>query len=746
MILQSPVVNNTTVYYQMNSTNKSFLEMVDFLNKKGIKNDRFFMVLFDPDLYNINPHDPRLNAFMKKKIFNECLRNYWYFLREVIRIEDQGSTSGGIPYRLHRGNLALNYCTIMNLNIFLELPRQFGKTISICCRLLWVYLFGTTNSQMLLLNKKHDDSKLNLERIKTLRKLLPTYLQLNDNYGANGSKVKSVDRAETISNVTNGNAIKTVPAARNPAGAQNIGRGNTQPIQWYDEFAFIPYNKDIFNAATPAYSKASENAKRNGAPFGILISTTPGELTNNPGLYAFKFKEMATKFTENWYDLSYQDVMKIVDSNDSSTFVYIKFTYTQLGAGQAYLTRMIREMQKDWVAIRREVLLEWAKSSTNSPFTEEELSIVKNYIREPIARMKLGRIYDLNIYEPINPENPPIIGVDVSGGYYRDSSTITIIDSSSTRVVADLNCNYLSPNDLAYILVELVTKYCPNAVVNIERNGGFGASVVSALKDSPIKRNLYYEVKDKVIEERYDGFKINQKKVKTRVFGLDSSKVVRDLLIEILRQRMENHKDKFISPIIFEELNTLEVKSNGKVEHSSTGHDDQIFSYLMALYVWYYGEDLRENWGIKKGTIDTDRNVAEEILSLEDQYQDFDVTPYIKNESINNATGLSEEDLVEQQMKYIQSVKTYSQGEWFAKEFIEDEKAMEELLRTPVGRKAYKEKTGATDEEINSLVGFETNVSNKIYRDFYGDEIEDPDANFTNPDDVVKNFFNTQFM
>ena len=79
---------------------------------------------------------------------------------------------------------------------------------------------------------------------------------------------------------------------------------------------------------------------------------------------------------------------------------------------------------------------------------------------------------------------------------------------------------------------------------------GFGASVLAALINSKVKQNLYFEIKDRVIEETNDGIRIVRKKQKTRVFGLDSTKDRRDLLIEILRQRMEYHKDKFISPII----------------------------------------------------------------------------------------------------------------------------------------------------------------------------------------------------
>ena len=64
---------------------------------------------------------------------------------------------------------------------------------------------------------------------------------------------------------------------------------------------------------------------------------------------------------------------------------------------------------------------------------------------------------------------------------------------------------------------------------------------------------------------------------KVREYGFTETKASRELLMGILRDRMDNHKAKFISPIIYSELCTLEVKKNGRIEHSSNAHDDQIF-------------------------------------------------------------------------------------------------------------------------------------------------------------------------
>ena len=155
-------------------------------------------------------------------------------------------------------------------------------------------------------------------------------------------------------------------------------------------------------------------------------------------------------------------------------------------------------------------------------------------------------------------------------------------------------------------------------VAHISKHQGYGSTVISKLIKMGIKKNLYYEIKDVVVEEKQDGIHSYKQKIRTKVFGLNSTKEVRKLLIDILIERVENHKDKIISPIIYNELLGMEIKRNGKVEHSNSTHDDQVFSMLMALYVWYEGINLSERYGIKKTSIKTDDEVDEQI----DYYND----------------------------------------------------------------------------------------------------------------------------
>lgn len=76
-MVQTQIVAQQTIYYHMETTNQSFIDMHYFLKQKGIKNNAFFLILYDRDLAGVDPRDPNLTPTMKQKILRECICNYW---------------------------------------------------------------------------------------------------------------------------------------------------------------------------------------------------------------------------------------------------------------------------------------------------------------------------------------------------------------------------------------------------------------------------------------------------------------------------------------------------------------------------------------------------------------------------------------------------------------------------------------------------------------------------------------------
>ena len=736
MAVQSSLIMPRVVYCHKETTNQSFIDMHYYLKSIGVQNNDFFLALLDPGLASVDPRDPHLSTFMKTRVMNECRNNYWYFLREVVRVPEQGGdVIGGTRYKLNRGNLALSYLSIYNFNIYIEMPRQTGKTVGTELRLLWCYNFGTTNSEIMLLHKDHSGSKKNLKDIKNFRDALPSYLQMSSAIGMNGKLLKVPNTIVMIENPYNHNKITTFPSSKSKASADILGRGLTMPLQWYDEFAFIPYNRVVYNAATPAFSRASANAKRNGAPYGIIISSTPGDILTDSGLYAYDIVDKSTKWQDKFYDLTPEQLYDLKNQNTNTAFWYIKYSYQQLGYGPDWFKNQVIQLNKDWAAVRREIMLEWIQISENAAFSQEDLDAISNFLREPIRSVDFGRFkqYQFLVYEDIDPAYPPIIGVDVAGATYQDSSAITVVDSKTTRVTATFSCNYITTDDLANMIYELVTKYMPNAVVNIERNG-VGHGVVGKLKNTSIRKNLYYEIKQKEIEEAFNGVRLEKVTRKVRIYGLDSTHDVRERLIEILYERVRYHKDKFIAKVIKDEMAGMQVKKNGKVEHSDQTHDDQVFSYLIALYVWYEGKNLMDNWHIQKTTIKTDEDI---------DFEDNFITNYDANleplplEEVTRDTDDSNEVLatlewVERNAKYITFQMMYDAQ----KEEINTLRAS--ILSNNEGaRNAYAAKTGLAPEMLVEDEYVQNQVTMPDY--IFGTDDDDDDYLFDEEDYMYGN-------
>lgn len=264
--------------YDFKTKNRSFINLYKDLKKLGVKNNKFFLTLYDTDLQLIDPYAVGLPKDYQLKVFLECLVNPWYFLREVLHIPADGmpiEIGGGVKYRIDRNNLAAWYCYLNGIDHYQSKPRQQGKTQDAVAKFLYAYLFGTMSSQMLFFNKDQDQANMNLYRLKCQRDMLPGYLQMRTLELEGGKIDKGIENTKSIRNPVTGNTITTMGKATSKETAMKLGRGATSPLQYLDEFDFIPYQTEIMNAAAFAYSTASKNASANGGLFSRVLTSTP---------------------------------------------------------------------------------------------------------------------------------------------------------------------------------------------------------------------------------------------------------------------------------------------------------------------------------------------------------------------------------------------------------------------------------------------------------------------------------------
>ena len=638
------------VFYDTETNNLSFLQVASDLKKLGIKNNMFFLRLYDKGLQGIDPHGPItvMSNELCQRIMAECIRNPWYYLREVCRIPDQGN-SNGIPYKLNRANLAATWCFVNNIDHYLTIPRQVGKTQSIIANLTWAYLFGTTNSSFAFFATSQELASENLERLKMQRELLPPYLRLRQDCVIDailGTKDNEIDNIRKIYNPLNKNTIVTKPKASSKEAAIKLGRGNTLPITYSDETEFTDYIDEIVKASGPAFSTAAANAERNGAAYCRIFSSTPGDLDSPAGQAAQAILDKTCRWTETYYDLGPEKAKEIIASNSENGICYIEYSYKQLGLGEDWFRKLCKLVNGDPTAIKRELLLQRIRGSKDSPFSEEDLMAIQEIRPVILEEYFIMDIYQLNVYKELNPKVPYLVGVDVATGVNNDSTAVSVVNPYTLQIDAEFRSPIMGYPDLKRFLYQLVKKYIPNCVLCIEKNHG-GDAVIQDLRESVLNRNIYHSMSKELVDD--NNAKMNKGHIEREVerrrnYGVFTGTKSRALMMDLLFLTVQENKDRLTSHYVIDDILKL-VRKNGKVQAASGEHDDSIMSYLIALYVYTYGKNLNR-WGIVQGMKEPGYNG--------DKAQEEDAMQYAMN-------NLSEEDMMffQAQIMASQAASTY---------------------------------------------------------------------------------------
>lgn len=592
-------VHGNKIYYDIDTSNKSFLEISDFLKSQNIRNNKIMLQLNNPELAGVDPWSKDLSVKQQTMIAKEVSENYWYYIREVYRIV---STGEKIPYLLNRANFSASFLMLNNVNTYLIMPRQHGKTITAIAWYVWLMMFSSYNSSISTTHKDYDGIVNNIARISnSFKESFPDYLLgvLDPKEDKKNEKRVYLDKTKNSINAVTPNASRN--------SAEKAGRGATSPLMYLDEMAFIPNIQPMFNAMIPSMTAAIVAAKKQSQHYGVLITTTPGSLNNRDSIFAKNIMDSAAKWDEKVLDgwLSADDgeafIHEWVTNNSMNDYVHIQYSYKQLGKDESWLKAQTRSLNGDVEAVKREILLQWTTSANNSPFSEETIDEIQTFVKDKDDYY--GRIGLLNntyyadlIEYPSNMMNKNyIMGVDVSAGLNRDSSAITVIDPLSMKPVMIFNNNNITVPDLGRIITELVNNYFKSAIVQIERNNA-GITLIQSLMETPIINNMYYinrsnEGKQKINHNVLTPDSYMKKSSENRIYGVNTTASTRNIMIdEILFMLVQEHKEVFNNSQMFSEIATLERKKNGKIEHADDAHDDQLFSLFIALYPMLYDQ------------------------------------------------------------------------------------------------------------------------------------------------------------
>lgn len=580
----------------LSTKNVSFIRMSAVLREMGIRNNKFFLALHDQTLANIDPHNltPEQNTLeMHLRIANECKINPWYFLREVVRVPAQGAENS--PYILNRANLALSWCFFSNIDVFLTMPRQVGKTIGSQSLVCWLMYISGLNVSFALFAKDSTLQQENVSRLKMIRDGLPSYLLY--------ATTADTDNKEGVSYAQLGTRYRTFTAQSDRESAERQARGGTFAGLHWDEIAYYNNIELAYDGATTTSSEGKMQAHLAGIRCSNIITTTAGRLRSNSGKYAYKIKSECLPFNERIYDMpSYESIIRLMPAR---RMFYLEYSYKQLGKSQEWFNE--RTAGKDPAVIATDFLNQWLNDAGDSPLPKAVLDKLATASIEPTIvtfedSIMLRWYVDPNrLKEKAFYNKPLIIGMDVSDNIGRDSTTFVLTDPSDLSTVATFNCNTTNLTFVTRYIVKLLITF-PRSVFIPERNRNGGMlldTVIVMLRERGI--NPFKRIYNTVIQEyasTKDPVDINNidpthSTIRAH-FGFVTTKSAtsRDMLYKsTLNMALKHNIARIYDSRIIEEICGLVVR-NGRIDHAVEGHDDTLIAYLLTCYFIFYGKEL----------------------------------------------------------------------------------------------------------------------------------------------------------
>lgn len=541
--------------------NKSALKMYYAYKEMGIENCHFHLELKDEALIDVDPWDDNLTQEIKERIIVEISSNPWYFFREVCRIPEAGST----PFEFHRGNIAIIWAILNDISFMTVMPRQTGKTYTVACVYYWIFYWGTQNTTFMLFGNSESLVKNNLERIKKIRDETPEYMHLH----------KGKDNQHELSYEILDNQIKIKAPGNSKEDAMKVGRGFSTPIQWYDEFAFIPHIQHQYESALYAYGTVSQIAKRNKLPYHKAISTTAAPQDNASGKWSYNFLTNCADFDESLYDMDIDEVKDHIHVTSNNGVLRIEFMYYDLSKDDEYFERMVKETSGNWDTINREVLNMWMDASRDHPLGQDLVIALNNKIKPPIKTIIVDGVYMLKIYRDLSKldwDRVYVGGIDCGGNVMKDYSTLVIMDPTNFEVIATLRSNSYSTNRFSRCIAQVMSWIFPKLTVLIERNS-MGIAIADNILEfnGSLKSRMYHDESNKP--------------------GIANNQTIRSQLYnDILKVAALEDANRIHDRNIIQEIGGLIVTRSGRIDHQSDGHDDTLMAYLLARWYMTYAK------------------------------------------------------------------------------------------------------------------------------------------------------------
>lgn len=610
-------------YYDFNpNKNPSFMQTAMELKAIGIKN-YYFMLEVKYPMSGVCDIDPFKKDITRREIeiyMMELKANFWFYARNVSRIQ---SDAGTVEFCLHRGLAASLWCFTKDKCSCLCEPRQTYKTTGIISTSIsWAFQIASENANINFFGKDTSNTKKNLRDLKNDIDVLPEWLQFKRFIGEDGKTKKTRQATEILENKIRGNRIVMHPKPTSISHAQGMARGDSMSIVYFDEIEHTPFFDILLSNSAPAFKTASENARSAGRPACRIMSTTPGNLDTREGSTAAPIIKSMIPWTEKIYDMSEEELEAYISAyrdeyaqdesaskdREVTNIFYIEYQYYQLRKSHKWVEEQY-ELSGDRMAIRREILMQRLRGSTDSPIEPEDLEFLISHMQKSTNDIMLNRKWRTIVYphgqnskEILDPYIPYLIGIDPAGGGGGDNTSITVVNPYNLQIAAEFKSPYISGTELLRVLIDLINNYIPRGVLIPERNS-MGIYLIHNICESSIRDNLYWSESlqqlEELANESESDFELKRLSQQYKKYGTYTTKKVRDAMFELLFNHIKECKQILNTEYLVDDMCKLVRTSTGKIQAVKGEHDDCVMSYNHAIYVYYTGDNL-EYFGINK--------------------------------------------------------------------------------------------------------------------------------------------------
>ena len=606
-------VKYPTAIANVYSENTSWVEMAFKLRAMGVENWEWSLALIQPQLVGIDIWSPDLTLNQKIMILNECEWNPWFVLREVMRVP--AKSGGGFGYLgANRGNLALFWCFFNSFMVYLQQIRQTGKSLNVRILVVAWHTFWARGAQHILFTK----SDLRVEEIKEyklIRSMIPAWMW--------ESHYKDSDNQTAFTTLSRGNTTKTYIPATDEESANKVGRGTTPTLVTADEGPFLKHARISIVSLLSATGASFREAEAKGAMFGVIFTTTAGDLSTESGKYFYnKIKRLSMHFAEFLYDSkNREEAVATILANGAKEEprIDITFSHRQLGIEDDELRKNIARASAEVDQIKRDYMNQWTFGSAANPIPQDILDKIRKGINDQAlndvdSKNRFVIRYHRPIAEVIGRR--AVLGMDTSNAIGRDAISGILSDVETGETLAAFTVTESNLSIFTMWLADLFVLW-PLMTLNPEAKSSWDGIRDRLLIELPLRgidpgRRIYSRVVDDA--DKSDGERRRYREYSSgppserkyspfrTLFGFPTNSSLRDTLYgEIMREATKNGPGLIRDHMLIDELSSLVMK-RGRIDHSISGHDDHVISWLMNQWFLRYARNY-DHYGIPSQSV-----------------------------------------------------------------------------------------------------------------------------------------------